>query len=166
MTDEILYDVADGIGTITLNRPQARNALTFAMYEGLAKICSDPASHGAPKVIVMTGAGEKAFAAGTDITQFRDFKTAEDALAYENRIEKVITAIESCSVPTIAAISGAVTGGGLPAPHRNRLQRGEHLKIGYAQFGAHPAQRGRQRAGAGIDRVVVDGRRADHQGGA
>lgn len=112
MTDEILYDVADGIGTITLNRPQARNALTFAMYEGLAKICSDPASHGAPKVIVMTGAGEKAFAAGTDIAQFRDFKTAEDALAYENRIEKVITAIESCSVPTIAAISGAVTGGG------------------------------------------------------
>lgn len=112
MTDEILYDVADGIGTITLNRPQARNALTFAMYEGLAKICSDPESHGAPKVIVMTGAGEKAFAAGTDITQFRDFKTAEDALAYENRIEKVITAIESCSVPTIAAIAGAVTGGG------------------------------------------------------
>ena len=48
MTEEILYDVADGIGTITLNRPQARNALTFAMYEGLAKICSDPESHGAP----------------------------------------------------------------------------------------------------------------------
>ncbi len=112
MTDEILYDVADGIGTITLNRPQARNALTFAMYERLAEICSAPDSHGAPKVIVMTGAGEKAFAAGTDIAQFREFKTAEDALAYENRIEKVITAIESCSVPTIAAISGAVTGGG------------------------------------------------------
>src|SRR5687768_37481 len=104
MTDEILYEVADGIGRITLNRPQARNALTFAMYERLAEICSDPERHGAPKVIVMTGAGEKAFAAGTDIAQFRSFSSAEDALAYEGRIEKVISAIESCPVPTIAAI--------------------------------------------------------------
>jgi enoyl-CoA hydratase len=112
MTDEILYEVADGIGRITLNRPQARNALTFAMYERLAEICSDPERHGAPKVIVMTGAGEKAFAAGTDIAQFRSFSSAEDALAYEGRIETVISAIESCPVPTIAAIAGAVTGGG------------------------------------------------------
>lgn len=112
MTDEILYEVADGIGRITLNRPQARNALTFAMYERLAEICSDPDRHGAPKVIVMTGAGEKAFAAGTDIAQFRSFSSAEDALAYEGRIETVISAIESCPVPTIAAIAGAVTGGG------------------------------------------------------
>jgi len=112
MSDEILYEVGDGVGTITLNRPQARNALTFAMYERLAEICGDPERHGAPKVIVMTGAGEKAFAAGTDIAQFRSFSTPEDALAYEHRIDKVITAIESCPVPTIAAISGAVTGGG------------------------------------------------------
>ncbi|WP_186417406.1 enoyl-CoA hydratase/isomerase family protein [Bosea sp. CS1GBMeth4] len=112
MTDEILYDVADGVGTVTLNRPQARNALTFAMYEGLAEILGNPEKHGAPKVIVVTGAGDKAFAAGTDIAQFRAFRSAEDALAYENRIERVITAIESCTVPTIAAIAGAVTGGG------------------------------------------------------
>ncbi|RYE83175.1 MAG: enoyl-CoA hydratase, partial [Hyphomicrobiales bacterium] len=112
MNDEILYDVADGVGTVTLNRPQARNALTFAMYEGLAEILGNPEKHGAPKVFVVTGAGEKAFAAGTDISQFREFKTAEDALAYENRIERVITTIESCAVPTIAAIAGAVTGGG------------------------------------------------------
>lgn len=112
MTDEILYDIADGVGTVTLNRPQARNALTFAMYEGLAEILGNPDKHGSPKVFVVTGAGDKAFAAGTDITQFREFKTAEDALAYENRIERVITTIESCPVPTIAAIAGAVTGGG------------------------------------------------------
>lgn len=112
MTDEILYDVADRVGTVTLNRPQARNALTFAMYEGLAEILGNPEKHGGPKVFVVTGAGEKAFAAGTDISQFREFKTAEDALAYENRIERVITSIESCPVPTIAAIAGAVTGGG------------------------------------------------------
>ncbi|KRD96154.1 enoyl-CoA hydratase [Bosea sp. Root381] len=112
MDDEILYEVRDEVGTITLNRPQARNALTFAMYERLAAICSDPAAHGAPKVLILTGAGEKAFAAGTDISQFRSFATPEDALAYEERIDRVITAIEACTIPTIAAISGAVTGGG------------------------------------------------------
>jgi enoyl-CoA hydratase/carnithine racemase len=112
MDDDILYAVEGGVGTITLNRPQARNALTFAMYERLAAICGDPAAHGQPKVLIVTGAGDKAFAAGTDISQFRAFDKPEDALAYENRIERVITAIESCPIPTIAAIAGAVTGGG------------------------------------------------------
>lgn len=112
MDDELLYEVSGGIGTITLNRPQARNALTFAMYERLAAICGDLAAHGDPKVLVMTGAGEKAFAAGTDISQFREFRTPEDALGYETRIDRVLTAIETCPIPTIAAISGAVTGGG------------------------------------------------------
>lgn len=112
MDDEILYAVEGGIGTITLNRPQARNALTFAMYERLAAICGDPVAHGSPKVLIVTGAGEQAFAAGTDIAQFRAFGTPEDALAYEDEIERVITAIESCPIPTIAAISGAATGGG------------------------------------------------------
>lgn len=112
MDDEILYSVEAGIGTVTLNRPRARNALTFAMYERLAAICGDLPAHGDPKVLVVTGAGEKAFAAGTDISQFRAFDTPEDALAYEHRIDRVIGTIESCPVPTIAAISGAVTGGG------------------------------------------------------
>lgn len=112
MDDEILYAVEGGIGTITLNRPQARNALTFAMYERLAAIFADPAAHGAPKVLIVTGAGEQGFAAGTDIAQFRAFATPEDALAYEDKIEAVITAIECCPIPTIAAICGAATGGG------------------------------------------------------
>lgn len=112
VNDEILYAVENGVGTITLNRPQARNALTFAMYERIAEICREPAAHGDPRVIIMTGAGDKAFGAGTDISQFRAFSGAEDALAYEERIEKVIGTIERCPVPTLAAISGAVTGGG------------------------------------------------------
>ncbi len=112
VSDDILYAVEDGIGTITLNRPQARNAMTFAMYERLAEICRDPAAHGDPRVIIVTGAGDKAFASGTDIAQFRAFSGAGDALAYEERVEGVISAIERCSVPTLAAISGAVTGGG------------------------------------------------------
>ncbi|KFC73068.1 Enoyl-CoA hydratase/carnithine racemase [Bosea sp. LC85] len=112
MSDEICYEVDGGIGWITLNRPQARNALTFAMYDRVAEICSDIEAHGSPKVLVLTGAGEKAFAAGTDISQFRAFNKPEDALAYEARIDGALQKIEGCQVPTIAAISGAATGGG------------------------------------------------------
>ncbi|WP_428486114.1 enoyl-CoA hydratase/isomerase family protein [Rhodopila sp.] len=109
MTDELLYDRQDGIGRITLNRPQARNALTFPMYERLAEIAADP---GEVRALIITGAGDKAFAAGTDINQFRSFSSAEDAMAYEARIDRVLTAVEHCRVPTIAAIAGACTGGG------------------------------------------------------
>jgi enoyl-CoA hydratase/carnithine racemase len=109
---EVLFRHEDGIGILTLNRPQARNALTFAMYEEVARIAGDPVGAGASRALILTGAGDKAFAAGTDISQFRDFKTTEDALAYEARIERVLTTLESCAVPTIAAITGSVTGGG------------------------------------------------------
>jgi enoyl-CoA hydratase/carnithine racemase len=111
-TDELLYEVKDGIGRITFNRPQARNALTFAMYERLAAICAELDTGGPVKALVLTGAGDKAFAAGTDISQFRDFRTAQDGLAYEARMDRVIETVERCRVPTIAAISGACTGGG------------------------------------------------------
>jgi enoyl-CoA hydratase len=109
---DLLYEVIDGIGYVTFNRPQSRNALTFAMYERLAEICEDVGKTNDVKVLVITGAGDKAFAAGTDISQFRAFKTPEDALAYEARIDRVVGSIEECRVPVIAAISGACTGGG------------------------------------------------------
>ena len=109
MTDELLYDLRDSIGFVTLNRPQARNALTFAMYERLAEIAANP---GAARALIITGAGDKAFAAGTDIGQFRAFATADDAIAYEARLDRVLGALERCPVPTIAAIAGACTGGG------------------------------------------------------
>src|SRR6202044_2391709 len=109
MTDELLYDQRDGIGHIMFNRPQARNALTFAMYERLAEIADSP---GDVRALIITGAGEKAFAAGTDINQFRAFASAADAMAYEARIDRVLGTLERCKVPTIAAIAGACTGGG------------------------------------------------------
>ena len=114
--DELLYEVRDGVGYVTFNRPQARNALTFAMYERLGEICNEASekrsSASSVRAILMTGAGDKAFAAGTDISQFRTFDKEEDALQYEERIDRVMTAIERCKVPTIAAIHGACTGGG------------------------------------------------------
>ena len=112
MSDQILTSVKNGILTVTLNRPQSRNALTFEMYDRLAEISRVDAAVETVRVLVITGAGEKAFAAGTDISQFREFRTEADAIAYEDRIERTLTALEECPVPTIAAISGACTGGG------------------------------------------------------
>jgi enoyl-CoA hydratase/carnithine racemase len=109
---ELLHELRDGIAFVTFNRPAQRNALTFAMYEGLAAICRAANDDPAVRAIVITGAGEKAFAAGTDISQFVNFATPEDALAYEAKIDRILTAIEDCQKPMIAAIAGACTGGG------------------------------------------------------
>lgn len=110
--DELLYEVRDGIGLISFNRPQARNALTFGMYDRLAELCQSAHQDESLKALILVGAGELAFAAGTDISSFRDFISAEDALAYEQRMDAVLSAVETCPLPTIAAITGACTGGG------------------------------------------------------
>ncbi len=112
VNDDLLFDLRDGIGRVTFNRPQARNAFTFAMYERLAQICEQANKDRTVKVLVFQGAGDKAFASGTDINQFRAFTTPQHALDYESRIDRVLGQLEQCRVPTIAAINGACTGGG------------------------------------------------------
>lgn len=109
---ELLYSVEDGVGLVTFNRPRQRNALTFGMYDRLAEICRTAGSDGRVKVLVITGAGGKAFAAGTDIGQFRSFATPEQGIAYERNADAVFQALEACPIPIIAAITGACTGGG------------------------------------------------------
>ena len=111
-TEDLLYVVDDGIARLTFNRPQARNALTFAMYEQMAEICESVNADRSIKAMILTGTGDKAFASGTDISQFRAFKTAQDSLDYEARIDRVLGTLEQVRVPTIAAIAGACTGGG------------------------------------------------------
>ena len=111
MSEELLFEVReDGIGWITFNRPEARNAMTFGMYQRLGEICRalDPRV----KVLILRGAGDKAFVAGTDIAQFRAFSKPQDAIDYEAMMDSVFDALEDLKVPTIAAIQGACTGGG------------------------------------------------------
>ncbi|MBO6561964.1 MAG: enoyl-CoA hydratase/isomerase family protein [Nisaea sp.] len=110
--DDILYEVRDGIGFLTFNRPEKRNSMTFEMYERMAQICVEVSEKRDIRALVLTGAGDKAFAAGTDMSQFRVFDKEEDALGYEARIDRVLGALERCKVPTIAAIRGACAGGG------------------------------------------------------
>ena len=112
VTEELLFDTADGVGYVTFNRPAQRNALTWAMYDGLVETIGRVNADPTMRALIITGAGEKAFAAGTDIGQFRSFNSPADAIGYEARIDRVLTTLETCRVPTIAAIAGACTGGG------------------------------------------------------
>ncbi len=111
MSEDLLYEIKDGVGRITFNRPHARNAFTFRMYERLEEICQQAQDDSSIRVLVLTGAGDKAFAAGTDISEFKGFSIATDALNYEARIDRVLSSLECSRVPTIAAIAGACTGG-------------------------------------------------------
>jgi enoyl-CoA hydratase/carnithine racemase len=97
---------------VTFNRPEARNAMTWEMYDSLVETCEAVNADHSVKAMVLTGAGGKAFVAGTDIAQFRDFKTEEHALDYEARGNHVMHTLETVRVPTIAAIAGPCTGGG------------------------------------------------------
>src|SRR5580704_16928950 len=112
VSNDLLFETRDGIGRVTFNRPQARNAFTFEMYERLAQICQQANDDRSIKVLVFQGAGDKAFASGTDINQFRAFTTPQHALDYESRIDRVLGQLEQCRVPTMAEITGACTGGG------------------------------------------------------
>jgi enoyl-CoA hydratase len=111
-THDLLVEQIGATLLITFNRPASRNALTFGMYEGMANAIQSISASNAIKVVVITGAGEKAFAAGTDISQFKAFSSPQDAISYEHSISKILTVLEHCSVPTIAAVAGACTGGG------------------------------------------------------
>jgi enoyl-CoA hydratase/carnithine racemase len=104
--DELLYRVKGKTAIITFNRPAAHNALTFAMYDRLGEICASVPADGSVRALIITGAGDRAFAAGTDISLFRQFTSAADGLAYEARMERALDKLERCRVPTIAAICG------------------------------------------------------------
>jgi enoyl-CoA hydratase len=98
---------------LTLNRPQARNAMTFEMYEGVHDTCAAVDDDAGIRVLVLRGAGDRSFAAGTDIHQFLAFRTREDALGYEDRITRVLRRISAMTKPTIAMVQGDAIGGGL-----------------------------------------------------
>jgi enoyl-CoA hydratase len=105
--------ISDGVAAILIDRPQARNAMTWAMYEELGAICSRIAADTTVRVATIRGAGGEAFVAGTDIGQFADFKGADDGVAYEKAIDERVGQIERLPMPTIAIVEGWAIGGGL-----------------------------------------------------
>lgn len=111
--EDILVQADGPVLRITFNRPQARNAMKLAMYDQLAQTLGAIDGQSDIRVVILQGAGDKAFASGTDISEFRRFSNAQDAIDYENKISRILDVVEACPVPTIAAIAGACTGGGM-----------------------------------------------------
>jgi len=109
--EELITERRGPVRWVIFNRPQARNALTWNMYRRLLEVCDAVNREKDVRAMVLTGA-ERAFVAGTDISQFREFKTPQDALDYEARGNLVMNTLESVRVPTIAAIAGPCTGAG------------------------------------------------------
>ncbi|MDP2321397.1 MAG: enoyl-CoA hydratase [Acidobacteriota bacterium] len=105
------WDINGSVGVVTFNRPEARNALTWDMYDALVAACETAEAAGDVRVLIIRGAGG-AFAAGTDIAQFRAFANGEAGVAYERRLDAVIDRIEQLSMPTIAEVDGPAVGGG------------------------------------------------------
>jgi enoyl-CoA hydratase len=111
-TGHTIYESDGPIATFTFNRPQARNAMTWDMYQALVEACDRVDADSAIRVLILKGAGGKAFVAGTDISQFAGFHDAEDGIKYEERIDQVLDRLERVTKATIAQVQGVAAGGG------------------------------------------------------
>jgi enoyl-CoA hydratase/carnithine racemase len=111
MSTTTIASIDGPIATFTFNRPEARNALTWEMYDALVAACDRVDADPSVRVFVIKGSGGS-FSAGTDIALFTDLRTREDALAYERRLDAAIDRVERVAVATIAQVAGVAAGGG------------------------------------------------------
>ena len=109
-SSNVVWDIRESVGIVTFNRPEARNALTWEMYDALVEACDAAEADERVRVFIIRGAGG-AFSAGTDIAQFKDFDGAA-GIAYEERLDAVIDRVERLPVITIAEVDGVAAGGG------------------------------------------------------
>jgi enoyl-CoA hydratase/carnithine racemase len=112
VAEHTLFETAGHVATLTFNRPEARNAMTWEMYESLVAACERVDRDDAIRVLVLRGAGGRAFVAGTDISQFQNFRNRDDGLKYEERLDHVLDRLERVTKPTIAQVEGVAAGGG------------------------------------------------------
>jgi len=114
MTDKMLSRKDGRIGTLIFNNPERHNAVSLEMWEATTRILNDFAKDDDIRVVVLTGAGGKAFASGADISKFGDERSNEAAMAhYSAVVEKAYAAVHQFPKPTIAMIRGYCIGGGL-----------------------------------------------------
>ena len=112
-TSEVEIGAGNHVLTVTFNRPDQRNAMTWGMYRALEQACDRADSDGDIRVMVLRGAGGRAFVAGTDISQFAGFSTGQDGVDYERRVTEVLDRLQAVTIPTVASIDGYCVGGGL-----------------------------------------------------
>lgn len=106
------FAIEAGVAAVTFDRPQARNAMTWAMYAQLGELCERLRDDASVRVVTFRGAGGEAFVAGTDIEQFRDFD-GDAGVDYERKIDACIGLLEGLPMPTVAIVEGWCVGGGL-----------------------------------------------------
>ena len=133
---DLVFERRERVAWVTFNRPDARNAMTFDMYDDLHDLCEQVDKDPDVRVLVLRGAGDKSFAAGTDIRQFLEFETREDALGYEARIGRVLRRLAAVTKPTIAMVQGDAVGGGLFLSLACDLR----FAVEHARFGAPVAR--------------------------
>jgi len=106
------FETDGPLAFLTFNRPDARNAMTWEMYEALVEACERMDGDASLRVLVLRGAGGKAFVAGTDIAQFLAFASGDDGLRYERDADEFLGRIARVTKPVIAQIEGFAVGGG------------------------------------------------------
>lgn len=113
-TPRIIAEVAEGIGWLTFNHPERRNAMSLDMWQAMGEVLERFAAEDAVRVVVMQGAGERAFISGADISQFETHRSNAEASAEYNRIagqsRRILAEFDK---PIIARIRGFCIGGGL-----------------------------------------------------
>ncbi|MEK7360489.1 MAG: enoyl-CoA hydratase-related protein [Pseudomonadota bacterium] len=114
MSDPVYFERDGFIATVVLNNPEKLNALSVAMWMRLGEIVRELEADDGVRCIVLRGAGEQAFAAGADISEFEQTRAnAKVAKDYGDKIEGTMRAVAECRHPTVAMIHGACVGGGL-----------------------------------------------------
>ncbi len=113
MSADLRVSHAGPVMTVTFDRPTQHNAMTFEMYDALYAACDRADADDDVKVMVLRGAGGRAFASGTDIAAFHDFRDGANGIAYEQRLTRAVNRLEEVTVPTVAAVEGYCLGGGL-----------------------------------------------------
>ncbi len=114
MTDPILLTIEDSVATVVLNNPGRMNALTLEAWAGLGRTMTALSENTSLRCVVIRGAGDRAFSAGADISEFPENRAnAAQAMDYGAVVAETLTALTGCIHPVVAAIQGACTGGGL-----------------------------------------------------
>src|SRR6267154_4358449 len=113
-TNNIALERAGNVATITMARPEKHNALTAEMWRGLRTAFETVGAEGSVRVVVLRGAGSRAFCVGADIGEFEQTRADKtQAVSYAEFVHGSVRAIQDCPHPTIAAIEGLCVGGGV-----------------------------------------------------
>ncbi len=131
-SDDVRHAIADGVLTVSVERPEKRNPLSLGVLDSIRRIFTELAEDERIRVAVMTGAGDKAFASGGDLRELYDYRSREDAEAFSRHGKAALDAIRRFPVPVIARLNGLALGGGAElALACDQRYAAHHVKIGF-----------------------------------